>query len=171
MKRAVIIVPLGLFALATTFRLLLINIIIIIIRTSYVKVIPNLHKFQVVPCFWPVFGPIRHVEKGAKQTLAHVFRDMHDIKAMGRVEDLPVWQIPENRPRFTYLQQWLGRLSLLSQRWALWPICQQLIDFVTAPQRWLSSELNFPIEQIFASSPRVILAKPPSMPNEHGFEE
>jgi hypothetical protein len=142
----VIIVPLGLFALfalATTFRLLI--IIIIIIRMSYVKAIPNPHKLQVVPCFRPIFGHIRHVEKGAKQMLAHVFHDMHDIKAMGHAKDLPVWQIPINRPRFPYLQQRLGRLSLLSRRWALWPICQQLIDFVAAPQRWLSSELIFPI--------------------------
>jgi hypothetical protein len=95
---------------------------------------------------------------------------MHGIKAMGRAEDLPVRQIPENRPRFPYLQERLGRLSLLSRRWALWPICQQLLDFFAAPQRWISSELNFPIEQIFASSPWVILAKPPSMPNEHGFQ-
>jgi hypothetical protein len=94
---------------------------------------------------------------------------MHDIKAMGCAEDLPVWQILENRPRFPYFQQRLGRLSLLSRRWAFWPICQQLINFVAAPQRWLSSELNFPIEQIFASSPWVIIAKPPSMPNEHSF--
>jgi hypothetical protein len=94
---------------------------------------------------------------------------MNDIKAMGHAKDLLVRQIPENRSHFPYLQQRLGRLSLLSRRWALWPICQQLIDFVAAPQRWLSSELNLPIEQIFASSLRVILAKPPSMPNEHGF--
>jgi hypothetical protein len=41
---------------------------------------------------------------------------------------------------------------------------------ISSPLLRDSSELNFPIEQIFASSPRVILAKRPSIPNEHGFQ-
>jgi hypothetical protein len=138
----VIVVPLGLFALATIFCLL---IIIVIISTSYLKVIPDPHKFHVVSFFWPIFGTICHVEKGAKKTVTHFFRDMHDIKAMGRVEDLPVRLIPENRPRFPYLQQRLGRFSLLSRCRALWPIFQQLIDFVATPQTSGCSKLNFTI--------------------------
>jgi hypothetical protein len=94
---------------------------------------------------------------------------MLDIKAKGHAEDLPVRQIPENRPPFPYLQERLGRLLLLSRCRALWPTCQQLIDFLAAPLTWGISELKFTIEQIFAFSPRVILAKLPSMPKEHGF--
>ena len=68
------------------------------------------------------FGPslvLWHVEQGTKQTLAHVLRDMHDIKAVRHTVDLPVRQVQENRPRFPYLQQRLWRLSLLPRLWRL----------------------------------------------------
>ena len=133
------------------------------------KLFPDIQIYQVVSCFWPIFGPLWHVEQGTKQTLAHVLCDMHDIKAVRHKEDLPVRQVPENRPRFPYLQQRLWRLSLLSRRWALFPIFQQLIDFLAAPLAWRSTAFGCTIEQIFAFSPWVIIGKPPSMSHEHGF--
>src|SRR3954465_256882 len=119
-----------------------------------------------------------HVEQGSKQTLAHVLRDMHDIKAVRHTVDLPVRQVPENRPRFPYLQQRLWRLSLfsrlwrlllLSRQWAVFPIFQQLVYFLAAPRTRAFSGFGFTIEQILAFPPRVIVAKPPSMSHEHGF--
>src|SRR3954470_1111512 len=72
-----------------TFRVLRL-IIIIIIRAP--ELLPDAHFLQVCPCFRPIFGPLWHVEQGTKQTLAHVLRDMHDIKAVRHTEDLPVWK-------------------------------------------------------------------------------
>src|SRR4051812_10938305 len=105
---------------------------------------------------------------------------MHDIKAVRHTVDLPVRQVPENRPRFPYLQQRLWRLSLLSRlwrllllsrQWAIFPIFQQLVYFLAAPRTRAFSGFGFTIEQILAFPPRVIVAKPPSMSHEHGFED
>src|SRR3954468_6723936 len=94
------------------------------------------------------FGPsffFWHVEQGSKQTLAHILHDMHDIKAVRHTEDVPVQQVPKNRPHFPYLQQRLWRLSLridLSWRWALFPIFQHHVYFGAAPPTWGLSEFG-----------------------------
>src|SRR3954470_20302097 len=87
---------------------------LIIVVTRGMKFSPVAHKFQVIPCFWPVLGLLRHVEQRAKQALAHVLCDMHDIKAMRIAEETPVFQIAENRLRFPYPHQWLSLLFFLS---------------------------------------------------------
>src|SRR3954462_5562474 len=80
----------------------MIIVIFLIIRSSAssVKLLPDTQAYQAVPCFRTIFRPIWHVDYGGDQTLAHVFRDMHDVEAMRRAEKLPVWQLPENRPFF-----------------------------------------------------------------------
>src|SRR3954469_20119021 len=55
---------------------------LIIVVSRGVKFSHDAHKFHVIPYFWPVLGLLRHVEQRAKQALAHVLCDMHDIKAM-----------------------------------------------------------------------------------------
>ena len=102
---------------------------------------------QVVPCLYPIFGLVG-VKEGGKQTLAHVLRDMHEIKAMRHAEDLPVWQVPENRPHLPYLQQRLWLLLGLSRHRALLPVIQQLVDLRATLLVWDSSELDRPIEQM-----------------------
>src|SRR3954471_20937287 len=91
---------------------------LIIVVTRGVKFPPDAHKFQVNPCFWSVLGLLRHAEQRAKQALAHVLCDIHDIKSMRTAEETPVFQIPENRLRFPYPHQRLCLLFFLSRRGA-----------------------------------------------------
>src|SRR4051812_17993639 len=142
---------------------------LIIVITRGVKFSPDANKFQVIPCFWPVLGLLRHVEQRAKQALAHVLCDMHDIKAMSTTEETPLFQIPENRLRFPYPHQRLSLLFFLSRRGAPFPSFQQVVDFFATPSSWGCSELLTPIEQMSKFSPRVFLGKPPSRPLEHNF--
>src|SRR5215216_2480078 len=116
---------------------LMIIVIFLIIRSSAssVKLLPDTQAYQVVPCFRTIFRPIWHVDYGGDQTLAHVFRDMHDVEAMRRAEKLPVWQLPENRPCFPYLHQRLVLLlplSLLSSFSATLPLlrCSYALGFL-----------------------------------------
>ena len=111
---------------------------------------------------------------------AHVLPSLSQPHPRGyTVELISVRQVPENRPRFPYLQQRLWRLSLLSRlwrllllsrQWAVFPIFQQLVYFLAAPRTRAFSGFGFTIEQILAFPPRVIVAKPPSMSHEHGFQ-
>src|SRR5664279_4856966 len=96
---------------------------------------------------------------------------MHDIKTMRRIEDMPVRQVPKNRPPFPYFLQGLRRLPLLSRLRALFPTIEQLINFFSGPHTWLASGLIFIVEQTFlTTSPLIsLVVKPPSMPHEHGF--
>src|SRR3954468_8384123 len=142
---------------------------LIIVVTRGVKFSPDAHKFQVIPCFWPVLGLLRHVEQRAKQALAHVLCDMHEIKAMWTAEETPVFQIPENRPRFPYPHQRLSLLFFLSRCGALFPSLPQVVDFFAAPSSWGCSKLLDAIEQMSLFPPRVFLGKPPPRPLEHGF--
>jgi hypothetical protein len=73
-------------------------------RLSYWKIMPDIQIYQFLSCFRPIFGPVRHVEQSGKKTLAHIFRDMHDIKAMRRTEDMPVRQVPKHVLPFPYPQ-------------------------------------------------------------------
>ena len=153
---------------------LMIIVIFLIIRSSAssVKLLPDTQAYQVVPCFRTIFRPIWHVDYGGDQTLAHVFRDMHDVEAMRRAEKLPVWQLPENRPCFPYLHQRLVLLlplSLLSWLRTIFLVFQQLFHFFAAPSLWDSSGLGFAIEQVSTFSPWIILAEPPPVRHEHGF--
>src|SRR5664279_400853 len=116
------------------------------------KLFPDFQDSQVISCFWPIFGLLRHVEQCAKETLAHILRDMHDIKAMRPIIDWPVVQVPENRPRFPYPHQRIWCLSLLSRRWALFPIFQQLIDFRAFPLTWGPRVSSVPLNR----SPRLL---------------
>src|SRR4051812_24716451 len=109
---------------------------LIIVITRGVKFSPDANKFQVIPCFWPVLGLLRHVEQRAKQALTHVLCDMHDIKAMRTAEETPVFQIPENRLRFPYPHQRLSLIFFLSRRGAPFPSFQQVVDFFAAPSSW-----------------------------------
>src|SRR4051812_2441778 len=84
---------------------------------------------------------------------------MHEIKAMRTAEETPVFQIPENRPRFPYPHQRLSLLFFLSRRRALFPSFQQVVDFFAAPSSWGCSELLASIEQMSLFSPRVFLGK------------
>src|SRR4051812_48402268 len=94
---------------------------------------------------------------------------MHDIKAVMHTEHVPVRQVLENRPRFPYLQQRLWHLSLLSWRWAIFPIFQHCVYFGDAPHTWGLSGFGFTIEQILDFSPWFIVRKPSLMSHEHGF--
>src|SRR3954468_12938464 len=113
--------------------------------------------YQVISCFQPIFGFLRHVEKSGKQTLEHILRDMHYIKAMRHIEDGLVLQVPKHGPRLPYIQERFWCLLLLSWLRALIPIIQQLIYFFTAPLTWMSLDLIFTIEKVSTPSPRVIL--------------
>ena len=75
--------------------------------------------FKSALAFGPSLVLSGMLEQGTKQTLAHILRDMHDIKVVRHTVDLPVRKVPENRPRYPYLQQRLWRLSLLSRLWHL----------------------------------------------------
>src|SRR3954468_3392286 len=109
---------------------LMIIFIFLIIRSSSssMKILLDTHEYQVMPCFRTIFLPIWHVDYGGDQTLAHVFRDMHDVEVMRRAEKLPVWQLLENRPCFPYLHQRLALLplSLLPRIRTIFPVFQQL---------------------------------------------
>src|SRR3954463_12056764 len=130
----------------------MIIVIFLIIRSSAssVKLLPDTQAYQVVPCFQTIFRPIWHVDYGGDQTIAHVFRDMHDVKAMRRAEKLPVWQLPENRPCFPYLHQRLVLLPflLLSRLRRIFPVFQEFFHFFTAPLLWDSSGLGIAIEPV-----------------------
>ena len=76
-----------------------------VLRGYSVKILPYTQDFQVSSCLWPVLSLLRHVQKCAKQALENILRDMHLIKAIRSVEDLPVRQIPKNRLRFPYPQE------------------------------------------------------------------
>ena len=115
-------------------------------RLFTVDIFPNLQIFQVFPCLRPILGLLRHLHQCAKQALEDILRDMHLIKAMRRVVIGPVLQVPENRPRFPYLQQRLRCLFDLSRRRALFLVSQQLVDFSAAPLTCRSSKLSQPIE-------------------------
>ena len=84
---------LDLFALPMTAILLLLVLLRrrrrrpnIVVTTRWLKVLPDAQLFKVVPCFWPIFGLLRHVKDGGKQTLTDVLRDVHEIKAMNHAE-------------------------------------------------------------------------------------
>ena len=129
------------------FRLIIIIIIIIVVITiGCLKIFPDAKPFQIVSCSRPILGLFGHVGKSAKQTLGNILRNVHYIEAMGRVEDLLVLQVVENRPRFPYTQQRIYPRSLLSRRRALLPIFQKLVDFGAAPRARGSFGLVFTIE-------------------------
>src|SRR3954471_13545060 len=96
---------------------------------------------------------------------------MHDVEAVRRAEKLPVWELPENRHCFPYLQQRLVLLplSLLSRLRTIFPVFQQLFHFFAAPPLRDSSDLGLAIEQISMFSPWIILAEPPLVHHEHRF--
>src|SRR4051812_2575142 len=125
------------------FHILLFLRLIIVVTTG-VKFSPDAHKFQVIPCFWPVLGLLRHDEQRAKQALAHVLCDMHDIKAMRTAEETPVFEILENRLRFLHPHQRLSLLSFLSRRGAPFPNFQQLVNFFAAPSSWGARSSSLP---------------------------
>src|SRR3954466_4884817 len=105
--------------------MIIVIFLMIRISASSVKLLPDTQAYQVVPCFRTIFRPIWHVDYGGDHTLAHVFRDMHDVEAMRRAEKLPVWQLLENRPCFPYLHQRLVLLlplSLLSRLRTIFPV-------------------------------------------------
>ena|ERR1041385_8886530 len=68
-----------------------------VLRGYSVKILPYTQDFQVSSCLWLVLSLLRHVQKCAKQALENILRDMHLIKAIRSVEDLPLRQISKNK--------------------------------------------------------------------------